>query len=404
MNLLKSPPAISTCLQTLLADIATFVNGLEAPVTPSFGTGFGLGGNILFNCHYAAHTGDATYYDQALELLQEALSRLDPRAYVPSFATNYYKELVELGTLLCYLTQQGHLDWNGEALLTRLDGLLDSRLNHYIERRNLEIIGGALGIGFYFLRRSPHSEQAHRGLHRLLDAIQAQKGGNSETGYYWTCLLIEEPRVYTGISHGSAMIMTFLAALHEANFRVAECAELLHYATRFLLRTRMDPDRFISSFPIWQGNEEPTSNLCLIYGDLGTVHAILKAAQLLNNTEYLVEATAIALRTVVRTTPAESFVRDASVWYGASGVYLLYDRIYRQTGVTAFAQAAEYWLGRIPTFGKEPAGCLGFNPVFFQKQVAAQFGFNFGLLGIGLTLIHALSAGRYRLDEFIWLA
>jgi hypothetical protein len=144
-------------------------------------------------------------------------------------------------------------------------------------------------------------------------------------------------------------------------------------------------------------------HLCLIYGDLGTAYAIIKAAQLLDNAEYLAEATAIVLRTVTRTTLAEAFINDASVWYGASGVYLLYDRIYRQTGVLAFAEAAAYWLARIPAFGGQSTGCLGFKPFFFRKQLAAASGFNFGLLGIGLTLIHALSDSQHRLDEFIWI-
>jgi hypothetical protein len=275
---------------------------------------------------------------------------------------------------------------------------------HFLAQKNLEIVNGALSAGLYFLRRAPYSEKARHSLDVLLDTIQTLREGDEEIGYYWTCYVIIEPRVYTGLSHGSAMLISFLTAVHEAGIRQAECATLLHYATKFVLSTQMDPSSFRSSFPLWRGYEQLTSNLCLLYGDLGTVCAIVKAAQLLDNGQYLAEAIRIALRTIDRVSLPQTLLHDASVWYGVAGTYLLYDALFRQTGIEAFATAAAYWLKQFPKRANHQNDYLGFSSHFFGVVPEAQLSFNFGIVGIGLTLIQALSQGAYSLDKFIWLA
>ncbi|RSK37522.1 lanthionine synthetase LanC family protein [Hymenobacter metallilatus] len=398
---LDTPVATSA---QLLHTIADYLTGPEARTLPNFGVGTGKGGTVLFLCHYAAYTGNTQYYDQALEQLEAALGEMNPQTYKSSYNSNYFQELAELGNLLCYLGSQGHLDWDSELLLSKVDALLEGRLQHHLASKNLEIINGALSVGVYFLRRQRHSAVARRNLLLLLDALEELHEGDEDTGYYWTCCVIQEPRVYTGISHGSAMLISFLAAVYEADVRPQECARLMHYATKFLLRTRMDANQNLSSFPLWQGKEEPTSNLCLLYGDLGTAYAIIRAATILGNSYYLEEATQIALRTTRRTALADTYLYDASLWYGTSGTYLLYAALYRLTRVEEFARAAQFWLEGLPRLATHPNEYLGFSSYFFKQNPAAQQGFNFGVTGIGLTLIQALSKGQYSVDDFIWLS
>ena len=389
--------------EVLLQSVASLLQ--DGPHTfPGFGVGSGKGGTILFYCHYAAYTGDAQYYDLALAQLEQVLQELNPQSYKSHFGNNYYQELAELGGLLCYLAEQGHLEWDNEPLLSKIDTLLETRMHHFLTGKNLEVVNGALSAGLYFLRRAPHSAKARRCLDTLLDAVQALREGDEARGYYWTCYAIIEPRVYTGLSHGSAMLISFLAAVHETGIRQAECATLLHYATKFLLGAQVDPATFRSSFPLWLGHEELTSNLCLLYGDLGTAYAIAKAAQILDNDAYRREAIRIARRTTTRVALPHTLLHDASVWYGVAGTYLLYDALHRQTDEADFASAAAYWLAQLPTRAKHQNEYLGFSSHFFGVAPEAQLSFNFGVVGIGLTLVQALSQGAYSLDKFIWLA
>ncbi len=398
------PASLATNLTALLDKVAALLNSPAAQPLASFGVGHGKGSTILFNCHYAAHTGRAAYYDRALELLEQVLRQLDPRTYKSNFGSNYYQELAELGNLLCYLLREGHLDWDGAALLATIDGLLDQRMRYFLARKNLERTNGALSAGTYFLRRVHESAQARQSLDTLLEALQTLREGDTETGYYWTCHVIVEPRVYTGLSHGSGLIMSFLTALYHTGYRAGECAELLHYAAKFLLRTRLDPDAYLSSFPLWRGKHDRTNNLCLVYGDLGTTHALVRAAAVLDDAALRAEAIAIGERTTHRTTLDDTYLHDGSVFYGTSGAYLLYHSLHRLTGVSAFGAAAQHWLAQTPTRAQHANEYLGFSSYFFADQPSAQLGFNLGITGIGLTLVQALSQRRYALDEFTWLA
>lgn len=403
-TLLLPPPLATTPLAALLTTIAEFLNAPAAKTLRTFGVASGKGGTILFNCHYAAFTGDATYYERALAELEEVLAAINPRTYKADFSSNYYQELAELGTLLIYLTGHGHLDWDAEPLLRQLDGLLEDRLREHLAARNFERTSGALSCGAYFLRRLPRSEHARLLLEELLDALVQARQGDEASGYYWLCHVIAEPRAYTGLSHGSAMILSFLADLHAAGIRPAACAELLCHGTTWLLAARMDPDRYLSSFPLWAGKTDHTNNLCLIYGDLGTAYGLLRAAATLADDVAREAAIEVVRRTLPRRSMAQTHIQDASVFYGAAGTYLLYDAIYRQTRVPEFAKAADYWLARIPGLATQANEYLGFSPQFYAHYPAAQLGVSFGVVGIGLTLLQAQSGGRYALTDFIGLS
>jgi lantibiotic biosynthesis protein len=406
LSAVPTAPATPTELAALLHSIAGLVSG-EVPCTlPTFGVAQGQGGAILFNCHYAAFTGEERYYDLARQQLQQVLGQLNPAAYRSYGGTRYFQELAELGGLLDYLIRHGHLDWDAEPLLRQFDELLEGRLQHFLALKNLEIVNGALSAGQYFLRRAPRSARARRNLSMLLDALQATQEGDETGGYYWTCHLIKEPRVYTGFSHGSAMVINFVAGVYEAGHERDKCVRLLHYASRFVLGTRMDPARYGSSIPLWRGREEFTINLCLIYGDPSTAYALIRAAKLLGNAEDLAEATRIALLTTRPEAPQSPFPDDASVYYGAAGAYLVYAALHRQTGEPAFAAAASRWVTSIPALAVYPNEYLNFSTNYFRvsHNQHVQLNFNFGLLGVGLALLQTLSQGRHSVDEFTWLA
>lgn len=402
--LAPAPAPTTTSLGTLLTTIAGYLNGPDAPALTTFGVASGKGGTILFNCHYAAFTGEARYYERALAELEQVLAALNPRTYKADFSSNYYQELAELGTLLIYLTTHGHLDWDAEPLLRQFDGLLEDRLHQHLAARNFERTSGALSCGTYFLRRLPRSERARPALGALLNVLVAERQGDEATGYYWLCLVIAEPRAYTGFSHGSAMIMSFLADLHAAEFQPAVCAHLLRYGTTWLLAARINADQYLSSFPLWAGKVDFTNNLCLIYGDLGTAYGLLRAATALADAGAQAAAIEVVRRTLPRHSVADTHIQDASVFYGAAGAYLLYDAIYRHSGVPEFAEAARYWLARIPGLATHANEYLGFSPQFYAHYPAAQLGLSFGVVGIGLTLLQAQSRGRYALTDFIGLS
>lgn len=390
-------------LKTLLNSIVSFVNADTTVELTTFGVTSGKGGNVLLNCHFAAYSGEQNYYNVALTHFERILSELSPKSYKADFGNTYYQELTELGSLIIYLAKKGHLEWNCDKLLNQIDSILEDRLCKYILDKNLERVNGGLAIGKYFLERMPNSELARKSINKLTQAIIDLRQGDEEKGYYWICYSISEPRIYTGISHGIAMIISFLSDLHNEGIRPQECALMMKHGANYLLKARMDPVSNISSFPLWVGNETKTNNLCLVYGDLGTVYSLIKVAIILNDPICLEQAIQIGLLTTKRTNKYDTFLNDASILYGVSGTYLLYTALYRKTGIEAFAVSARYWLETIPSMASNDKGYLNFYPRFFGTYHAAKLGFNFGLIGIGLTLIQALSQDEHALDDFVWL-
>jgi hypothetical protein len=60
----------------LLASIAKFLNNPNHNSRLGFGVNLGKGGKVLFNCHYAAYTGDEQYYSAALADFEKILTEL----------------------------------------------------------------------------------------------------------------------------------------------------------------------------------------------------------------------------------------------------------------------------------------------------------------------------------------
>jgi lantibiotic biosynthesis protein len=405
MITLGNPQEKFHSILSVLHAIALNLNAKTTARLSTFGVNSGKGGQILFNCHYAAYTKNNEYYEIAQEQLQETLAELNPITYKSDFGSNYYQELAEFGLLLCHLINKGHLSFDGEKkLLTSIDNILADRLQHLIREKNLDRVVGALGLGDYFLQRSAQSRTATNCLISILDVILALREGDEITGYYWTSYIKTEPRIYTGLSHGIAMMISFLVDLYHQKIRPDTSLKLIRYATLFLLNVRMDANKYLSSFPIWCENKEYTINLCLVYGDLGTTYALIKAAKALEDDSLLSEATRIALLTINRKSKAETHIHDASILYGTSGTYLLYEALYQQTRQNEFALAANFWLGETLNMAFHNNEYQGFEPQFYNDYHAAKMGFGFGITGIGLTLLQAVSKGEYAINDFAWLS
>ncbi|WP_158797083.1 lanthionine synthetase LanC family protein [Pedobacter sp. L105] len=388
--------------ELLLSDIVNLVNKDAIRVLPNFGVGHGKGGAILLNCLYAAYTGDDNYYAEAEKLLEAAFKELNPSQYQSVLTSNFYLDIAEFAGLLIYLEENGHLSDKYETLLSQVDDLLAERLIQNIEEQNFGMSKGAIGIGFYLIKRSGVSLTALNAIDHLLNALDLAKEGNQITGYYWTCKYFKEPRVYTGLAHGNAMMISFFCSLYEAGYRQEKCKELVTHSVQFLLQNRMDSSIYTSVFPLWIKEAEKTTNHCLVYGDIGTAYAIIRAAVIFNHKEYLKEGIEIALLSLKRKTHEETFLNDASVKYGAASPCLIYNRIYQLTGITSFKQASAYWAEQIPVYAVHNNESLGFNSFFFGEFENAQLDLNFGLIGIGLTILQAIS-DQYAINKFIWL-
>ncbi|MFD2584911.1 lanthionine synthetase LanC family protein [Pedobacter vanadiisoli] len=388
--------------QILLPEIIDLVNKHALDTLPNFGVGHGKGGAVLLNCLYASYTKNEIYYAAAERFLEAAFDDLNPSRYKSTLTSNYYLDIAEFGSLLIYLEKEGHIEEDYTSFKRQIDDLLAERVKENIAERNFGMSKGAIGIGFYLINRASSSTVAQKAVLQILYALDELKEGNEVNGYFWTTHYFSEPRVYTGLAHGSAMVLNFLSSASEAGIEPEKCAELMHYGLKFLLQNRMDSQLFTSVFPLWIKEPEKIINHCLVYGDIGTSYAIIRAAQILKDDDYLAEGIQIALETIKRKTKEETFLNDASVKYGVCSPCLIYSRIYELTGIEAFKKASAYWEAQIPSYATGRNKYLGFKSFFFGEYDNAQLDLNFGLIGIALTIMQCTS-DRYKINQFTWL-
>ncbi|MBE5317702.1 hypothetical protein IM793_00905 [Pedobacter sp. MR2016-19] len=388
--------------EVLLPEIIDLVNSLALNTLPNFGVGHGKGGAILLNCLYASYTKNEIYYTAAERFLEAAFDDLNPSKYKSTLTSNYYLDIAEFGNLLIYLENEGHIEEDYISFKRQVDDLLTGKVKDNIAERNFGMSKGAIGIGFYLINRAPSSTIARNAVLQILNALDELKEGNTETGYFWTTHYFSEPRVYTGLAHGVAMVINFLSSVYEAGIETVKCAELMRYGLKFLLQNRMNSQLFTSAFPLWIKEHEKIVNHCLVYGDIGTCYAIIRAAKILNEQNYLAEGIRIALDTVKRKTVEETFLNDASVKYGVCSPILIYNRIYQLTGIETFNEASAYWLAQIPSYATGQNKYLGFKSFFFGEYDNAQLDLNFGLIGIALTIMQSAS-DQYNINQFTWL-
>ncbi|MFD2284988.1 hypothetical protein GJU39_17450 [Pedobacter petrophilus] len=388
--------------EVLLPEIIELVNSEALNTLPNFGVGHGKGGAILLNCLYASYTNNEIYYTAAERFLEAAFDSLNPAKYKSALTSNYYLEIAEFGSLLIYLAREGHIEEDYTPFKRQVDDLLAERVKENMGEKNLGMSKGAIGIGFYLIERSSSSNIAKNAVKLIIDMIERLKEGDQEKGYFWTTHYFKEPRVYTGLAHGSAMVINFLSSAFNAGIQPEKCAEMMRFGLKFLLQNRMNRSLYTSVFPLWIKAHEKTINHCLVYGDIGTSYAIIRAAKILNHQAYLSEGIQIALDTLSRKTIDETFLNDASVKYGVCSPCLIYNRIYQLTGIEDFKQGSAYWLDQITSYANGENKYLGFKSFFFGEHDNAQLDLNFGLIGIALTIMQSVS-DKYSINQFTWL-
>ena len=138
----------------------------------------------------------------------------------------------------------------------------------------------------------------------------------------------------------------------KSNTAMAICdwlSDLTALIRQYLMPVRMSEQLF-SFFPIAinQADEscEISQHLNWACGDLNQVFLFRAVGSLLNDTSLLKLAERVAEFTTLRQQQYATLVSDISVGGGTTGLVLMYDQLYRQTGQSTYLNAYSYWLER----------------------------------------------------------
>lgn len=364
-----------------------------------FGYSSGLLGKVLFFYYYSEYTANSSYAQWAENLLTKAIRKVSK----PYQGRNYYKEVSELGIFIEYMSANNLLQTDTDKLLTPLDPVQIVGMEAALKQNNFDPSNGALAAGLYFLARSQSSSQAHVYLYQLTEALLAMGHTNEKRHLFWKSQLFGTENIYLGISHGLALIILFLCRMYKLSILPDKCKHAIHHTVMYILSQERDYRKEGYFFPNIVGEAAKTTRLGLCYGDMGVGYSLYQASVILQDDSLQKKAIEIFDFSAERIDPEQSLVRDAGILYGASGVALLFDRMFDLTQRSLYKQAASYWYQSIPSYSVTTNATAGYQGVFNQAFDHTNIAFMEGIAGIGCTLIKYTDRDNYCFDDLIWL-
>jgi glycosyltransferase involved in cell wall biosynthesis len=302
-------------------EIAEYLMAEQPPQTAGLMVG-GLG-EIIFLYHHARARGDMRMKAAIDRRLSELLDTADLMHHY-----NVFSGAAGTGLGLIHLNEQGFIEMDiAQVLSTDVEGTLLKYMHRDIERSNFGFLQGAAGVGYYFLRRgNPKYLPAVEALiMRMRDAAPAD-------GTLGLLLPCEAHRM--GVPAAYDIIKNF---------------------------TRQERDGSLVT-------------------DLAVGLSLLHAGG-----EWRDAGIEILLSTLGRRDFVQERVKGAGLETGTSGIAATYRAAYRQTGIEAFNDAAEYWTKQTLYMAMNDVVPAGYKP---HGTTNTDYGRSLlrGIAGIGLWL------------------
>lgn len=341
-----------------------------------------LGLAIYHYCVYKAF-GQASAAALAQRLLQQVAKQAawSKQLAEQPYAASCFDQACSAAWLSARITAEGLSPTVMPALLADFDTRL---LKHALSRQSLLSRQVHTQIVHYFtIRLADSTTDARAFLTSLLTARATPSPCATQPG----APLAQTP---VGLEHGLVAELRSLINLHQAGIQTGDLLAQLRHGVRYLLAGRREVDflnQKYSIFPCYAHTESATYSAALTWphGDLGPALLLYEAYKLLNDNELSKISELVGLNTLLRTTPATTEIVSAQLYRGAAGTAHLYRKLYQVSGLPAYEQGAQFWLGQTHELLQEELG----KGVYLQRENNLRQ----GLVGIGLVLLSAVAEG-----------
>jgi lantibiotic modifying enzyme len=366
---------------------------------PTFGLSSGKLSVALFYCYLSDYQKDEKYLTIAGDVLDVCFKEMSPKLYK---GHNYFLELSELGIFLEFAKKNNWYSADTEPFLESIDKHLYEYMKKKNALKNLDVYAGALLVGNYYLNRITENDLVEKYISELVFAIDNLKLLDESGGYFWQSPIFNDDRVYTGISHGSAMIINFLCGVHQKGIEMQLCECLIREACLFLQNIK-GKVAHKALYPNIIGEKLGEIQLSFCYGDLGTSYALLRASEVLEDEE-LHQEILNDLHNLGKLTDAISLnINDAGITYGAVGVASIFNKIAKLEKNPIFESYANFWYEKIPDFRTHNNQTIGYQAQFNQYNPATNIAFGEGIAGIGIAMMCFLNKKLPPIYELIGL-
>jgi lantibiotic biosynthesis protein len=350
----------------------------------------GFLGPALFYAYMWLYTNDTTCLTRSEHFLEKGLSSLDVHTFKRGYKTDSLdNHIAQVGRFLEFMKATGVMRLDADEIIASFDQVLFKLMMSKIDIADFDIQSGALAAGYCYLSRTTQTEQIAEYLSILVKGIDAKAVPDQQGHYSWPSSSALYNRTYLGISHGNALIISFVCHVYNRGIEQAVCTRILDKAAGFLLHFKSDFGKGL--FPNFVGEEDQgPKQFSLCYGDIGIGYALLKMGLALNAPDILHTATAILNNCTTRK-KEDKLTLDAGITYGAAGLAITFEEIHRLTGNSLFSNAAAYWYAAIPEYAQHANQFAGYRSrVSMENDGIWDLNFAWGITGIGTSLVRRL--------------
>jgi hypothetical protein len=185
---------------------------------------------------------------------------------------------------------------------------------------------------------------------------------------------------------------------------------LLRGTVKYILAQEIDKYKYGSYFSNYALESTPTitkSRLAWCYGDLGIASALYQAGIALKEKTWINKALDIILFAATqRRNLKDNYVIDAGLCHGTTGIGHIFYRMWWNTKMPEFKDAANYWFNQTLTMITSKDGLSNFKIYDMQneKLLITHYGLLGGVSGLGLALLTYYYGEEPEWDECLLLS
>jgi hypothetical protein len=343
----------------------------------------GILGLSLFNYYQYLRTKDQTYLHRVSSYLEKSFSYLST---VGNEGSANLLNLIEVAKYLCFLHRENIIETATiKEYLNTLNPHINLFLQNKIQEKDLDAISGIIAIGHYYLDAShlTNHKTALADIVFIIDTLSI----SSKNTIYWKFSFRDNKNltIEPGFFHGIAGVLFFLALVFEKGIEKNTCKRLIEQGIRFLQEHQKDHG--INLFPFELQSGEQLFYQSLVYGDLGIGYAIYRIGNILKHQDYVDQGIYILENTSKFRDSENTYIKDAELIYGASGLFALFSDLASETSNSLFKSASHYWLDKISTHSVNDTPWAGYDTYINGFDEDIQLSFSHGICGIGIALI-----------------
>jgi|UPI000647E2B9 lantibiotic modifying enzyme len=402
---------ITDKIRCILSDIKDQVtNNINLFEDPSVENGK-MGLAIFYFYYHQIHQDDK-YLVLAEQMIEDSVQLLsaisEKNMFTPKYRGDSLSNIISsFGKGLLFIENRFNYEYDFSEYYNAISETLIELNRQNFKRKDFDFFSGALAGGHFFLNSYFHKKDdiSRQALLDISDSLVESAVYNNNNEVYWSAPSYFN-YVYLGISHGSAMIINFMTKLFELKIlnddNVKEKIVLVNAVNFLLNRQRTVKDGYFPHYFLQKEEMNPTQfGLC--YGDLGIAYTLFNVNKIIHN-DSLAKASDFMLTSICQRKNDPQLTFDASIFYGAAGIFCVFDELFHKDGQIKYEDAAKYWYDQILTYrDDENESALRFiDSQHFKEDdgnKSANFSFGWGLAGVGICLMLKMKSGLPRLNE-----